>query len=104
MGEPIYIPTSLHVYRGRDDFEGGLCVVNRIEMGKSAGKPTFFIGIKETVGVLYNWEHLISNQEEWTKEYAGRKGRRNPDFRSEFNKDDDWVSRSLCREVKNNGR
>ena len=92
MGEPIYLPTSLHVYRGRDDFEGGLCTVNRIKMGVSAGKPTYFIEIKENPDVQYNWQYLIENQEKWEKEYAGKRGRRNPDYRPEFNNDEaDWV-------------
>jgi len=99
MGEPIYVPTSLYVYRGKDDFEGGICAVNRIEMGKSAGKPTFFIGIKERPGVLYNWEYLVSNQEELKRKYAGRRGRRTPDLRPEFNTDDGWVSHTPRQKV-----
>lgn len=93
LGEPIYLPTSLHIYRGRDDFEGGLCTVNKIELGVSAGKPTYFIRIKENPGVQYNWEYLVENQEGWKEEYAGVRGAKSPDFRRKFNNDEaDWES------------
>ncbi len=90
MGEPIYVPTALHVYRGVDDFQGGLCAVLKIKDGISAGKPVPFVQVKERLGTWYNWHNLVKNQDKYRERYMGR-GQRAPDFRAQFNdSEEDW--------------
>lgn len=31
IGQKLYIPSAYYVYRGKDDFEGGLAIIDRIE-------------------------------------------------------------------------
>jgi len=91
LGEPIYLPTSLHVYRGMDDFEGGLCTITRIKEGVSAGKSVPFVQVKENLGLWYNWNHLVDNQDTWKKKYEGKRGIITPDFRRKYNyAEADW--------------
>ncbi len=30
-GDKIYVPSAYYVYRGEDDFEGGLATINKVE-------------------------------------------------------------------------
>jgi len=87
IGKDVYIPTSLYMGHGRDDFQGGLCKVIKIEEGISAGKKAYFIEVAERPGHMYNWEFLQEDQKELKKEYGKRRGCPDPDYRPEFN---DW--------------
>ncbi|MBU4501352.1 MAG: hypothetical protein KKA79_02075 [Nanoarchaeota archaeon] len=80
IGNDIYVPTSLHLYRGKDDFLGGLCKIVKIEEDYLT-----MVGVEERPGVMYNWEYLKENQKEWKKEYRKRRGTPDPDYRPEFN-------------------
>lgn len=84
-GEDVYIPTSLYLSHGIDDFEGGLCRIIRVSEGISAGEKVPFIEVAERPSYSYNWECLRDGQEKLKKEYGRRRGRRHPDYSSEFN-------------------
>ncbi|MBM3200773.1 hypothetical protein FJZ53_07585 [Candidatus Woesearchaeota archaeon] len=87
IGKDVYIPTSLYLGHGRDDFQGGLCKIVSIEEGISAGKKTYFVEVAERPGHMYNWDYLQENQGKWKKEYGNKRGYPDPDYRTEFN---DW--------------
>lgn len=96
IGQKIYVPSSLYVYRGEDDFAGGIATINKIE--KSPWLPEdhynyLMVGIAERPGSMYNWRPLLERQEELQKMYADQIAHPDPDDRPEFNDDNaDWRS------------
>jgi hypothetical protein len=79
VGSDIYVGTSLYIDHGEDDFQGGLCTIKHKEMSTSAGKPTWFVTVKERPGVSYNWEILMERQEELKAEFGNNRGYKDPD-------------------------
>ncbi len=94
IGQEIYVQSSFYVYRGIDDFAGGLATINKIEHSDHLPKDHVnytMVGIIERPGSMYNWNNLVENQEKLAKEYAGQKAHPDPDDRAEFNcPDADW--------------
>lgn len=93
-GDKIYVPTSLYVYRGEDDFEGGLATINKIEYSNHLPEDHYnytMVGIKERPGTMYNWKYLMENQDEWKARYGEQVAHPDPDMRPEFNQPNaDW--------------
>jgi hypothetical protein len=94
LEQKIYVPSALYVYRGADDFAGGLATIDRIEHNSNLPKDHVnhtMVGIKERPSTMYNWNVLLNEQEELAKEYAGQIAHPDPDYREEFNDDEaDW--------------
>lgn len=95
IDEKIYVPSSLYVYRGADDFAGGLATICHIDKSKSLPATHFnyiFIEVKERPGTMYNWKTLLEQQEELEKQYAGMVAHSDPDYSPEMNPDPnaDW--------------
>ena len=84
IGQDVYVPSSLHLTHGVDDFAGGLCRVVRIDTDMSPVEIPF-VEVEEDPGTLHNWHYLMENQDEWRDRYGDRRGRHDPDFRPEFN-------------------
>ncbi len=93
-GEKIYVPTSLHVYRGEDDFQGGLATIDKVEYSDHLPKDHCnytMVGIKERKNTMYNWLGLLEKQEELEARFGEQLAHPDPDYRSEFNQPDaDW--------------
>ena len=88
VGEDIYIPTSLHVYRGKDDFEGGLCKISKIIKSDFLPEDHYnylMIIVEEEPQSEHNWNYLLEHQEEWKKRFGNERGHSDPDYREEFN-------------------
>lgn len=92
VGDKIYVPTSLYVYHGRDDVQGGLATVTKVEPGISGGRQVHYVAVKEHPGHNYNWEgYLGPDQEKLKARFAGQVAHEDPDDRPEFNDDEaDW--------------
>jgi hypothetical protein len=95
IGTKVYIPTSLHVYNGKDDIQGGLATVKSIEYSEHLSSDHYnyiMVSFEElSQGKRYNWRYLLEHQKEWKKEYKGLIAKPDPDDRPEFNCDDsDW--------------
>jgi len=94
IGDKIYVPSSYYVYRGEDDFEGGLAIINKIEISKHLPKDhcnSIMVGIEGKHSTMYNYQYLLEQQDELEKEYKGQVAHANPDLRSEFNQPNaDW--------------
>ena len=94
IGDKIYVPTSLYVYRGEDDFEGGLATISSIEKSKHLPEDHYnylMVGIEERKGTSYNWRYLMENQDKWKAEYGDQVAHPDPDDRPEFNQPNtDW--------------
>jgi hypothetical protein len=94
IGQKIYVPSSLYVYRGEDDFAGGIATINKIEKSKTLPEDHYnylMIGITERPGSMYNWRPLLERQEELQKMYGDQIAHPDPDDRPEFNDDNaDW--------------
>lgn len=86
VGDEVYIPTSLYLSHGADDFEGGLCEVIEVKPGLSAGEDTTYIRVKERSFTQYNWKFLAEKQKEYKETYGDRRGHADPDYRPEFNR------------------
>ncbi|MDP2676672.1 MAG: hypothetical protein Q8O83_03230 [bacterium] len=85
-GQKIYVPSSLYLSHGCDDFMGGIATVIGVEEGISGGEPMHYVTIKERPSTRYNWEGFLSpKQKEWKREYGKQKARKDPDMRPEFN-------------------
>ncbi len=85
IGQDVYIPTSLYLYHGVDDFSGGLCRIIGIKEDMSGGRKIPFVEVDERRSHWYNWEILMEQQEELRKRHGNRRGYPDPDYRSEFN-------------------
>lgn len=94
IGDKIYVPSSYYVYRGEDDFEGGLATINKVEVSKHLPKDNsnyWMVGIEGIPSTMYNYRVLVEEQDELKKEYAGKVAHSSPDLRPEFNKPNaDW--------------
>lgn len=88
VGQKIYVPTSLYLSHGLDDFEGGIAVISKIEKNEYLGKdhPNYLmVGVEEHPGTLYNWSHLLKEQEKLKERFGKQKAHPDPDDRPEFN-------------------
>lgn len=97
VGEKIYVPGSMYVYRGSDDFAGGIATISKVEVDKYGNGPDMpnycFVSIEERPGSAYNWANLENRQEELKKMYGDEIAHPDPDDRPEFNDDNaDWHS------------
>jgi len=81
IGSDIYIPTSLYLSRGRDDFDGGLCKIIKIEEFAHGT----FISVKENPGSRHNYDYLLKQQEKLKEEHGNLRGKRNPDYSLDSN-------------------
>jgi len=93
-GDKIYVPSSYHVYRGEDDFEGGLATINKVEHSNNLPKDHVnytMVGIEENISTMYNYRCLAEEQDELKKIYVGKIAHSSPDLRAEFNQPNaDW--------------
>lgn len=94
IGEQIYVPTSLYVYWGQDDFSGGKATINKIEHNDNLPKNHCnytMVGIKERLGTMYNWSVLLEKQKELKERFGNQISHPDPDIRPEFNDSEaDW--------------
>jgi hypothetical protein len=94
IGQKIYVPSSIYVYRGEDDFAGGLATINKIKK-EDFLPPDHYnylsVGIAERPGTMYNWRPLLERQEELKKMFGDEIAHPDPDDRPEFNDENaDW--------------
>ena len=68
IGQDIYVPTSLYMSHGRNDFQGGLCEVIAVEETNWGSKPTIVVEVKEREGHNYNWTGCLAPNQEKYKE------------------------------------
>ena len=85
IGDDIYVPTSLYLGHGRDDFQGGLCRVKQTGTRISAGEPTLFVEVEERPGSWMNWPWLAGEQEKLREQFGDRRGYADPDNDPRFN-------------------
>ena len=94
IGDKIYVPSSYHVYRGEDDFEGGLATISKIEYSDNLPKTHInyiMVAIEEQPSAKYNYKILIKKQSELKKRYKDEVAHPTPDLRPQFNQPDaDW--------------
>lgn len=94
VGDKIYVPSSFYVYRGEDDFAGGMATINKIEHSTHLPKDHYnytMVGIKERPGVMYNIKPLMEEQAKLKKEYGKTVAHPDPDNDPKFNcPNDDW--------------
>lgn len=81
VGDDVYVPSSLYLSHGVDDFRGGLCRI--VAVSELLGRP--FVEVEEDPGTLHSWAYLMERQEEWRERYGDRRGHPDPDLRPEFN-------------------
>jgi hypothetical protein len=92
IGEKIYVPSAYHVYRGKNDFEGGLATIDSIEYSKFLPEDHInyiMVGVKERKGVMSNWRMLLEKQKQLKKEYKDKIAHADPDLRPQFNDDNE---------------
>jgi hypothetical protein len=95
VGEKIYVPSSMYVYRGSDDFAGGIATISKVEVDKYGHGPEnpnyCFVSIEERLGSSYNWANLEKEQERLKEMYGDQIAHPDPDDRPEFNDSEaDW--------------
>jgi hypothetical protein len=84
VGDEVYVPSSLYLWHGRDDFAGGLCRVSAVT---TLVDTHLFVEVEEHPGTLYSWDDLVRQQDELRARYGDRRGHPDPDWRPEFNED-----------------
>lgn len=89
VGAKIYVPTSLYLSHGADDFQGGIATISKIEYSKTLPKDDVnycMVGIEERRGYMYNYGYLLSQQKELKKEYGKQKAHPDPDNHPDSNR------------------
>jgi hypothetical protein len=81
VGDDVYVPSSLHLTHGKDDFRSGLCRV--VAVSELNGQA--FVEVEEDPGTLHSWAYLEPLQGELRARYGEERGRPDPDLRPEFN-------------------
>jgi hypothetical protein len=81
VGDDVYVPSSLFLTHGEDDFAGGLCRIVAIHEHTGG----LFVEVEEDPGTHHNWAYLRENQKELRERYGDRRGHSDPDYRPEFN-------------------
>ena len=85
IGDEIYVPTALHLSRGRDDVVGGLATVTKISKSMSGGEQVHFISVKEIPGG-FNWEQSLAlKQDELKDRFGNNRAYPDPDNDPNFN-------------------
>ncbi len=90
IGEDVYLPTSLYLSRGRDDFIGGLCQISRIIDRRNDDSEIldinrFMVETVERPYHQYNWYFLIKDEKKNIERYGDKRGRPDPDYDPRFN-------------------
>jgi len=89
VGNTIYVPTSLYLSHGADDFRGGKATVTKVYQNMSDGEITTFVRIAELPRTGFNWGQVLSKeQEQLAKRFGNKRAHADPDYRDEFNKGD----------------
>jgi len=87
--QEIYVPTSLYLSHGEDDFVGGLAIISKVQKNEKFGKehPNYIlVEVEEDPGTLYNWTWLLEKQESLKREFGNKRAFKDPDYRPEFNR------------------
>lgn len=99
IGDKIYIPTQLHISRGEDDIAGGLAEIDRIEISKHLPENHYngiMVGFKGfNKAHSWNYNYLLENQDEWSKEYGNQIAKPDPDINTPWIQDGDYVNGSI---------
>lgn len=88
IGEKIYVPTSLYLSHGLDDFAGGIATIEGIHTNDFLPPDDinyYMVSINERPNTHYNWKHLLEEQDELKKKYKNKIAHLIPDDRPEFN-------------------
>ena len=90
IGDKIYLPTSLYVTHGEDDFIGGICIISKaIKYGEDDAKEkgsSWRIEVLEDPGSFYSWDYLLELQDKLKVEFGDQRAYKRPDYREEFNR------------------
>lgn len=82
-GDEIYVPTSLYLSHGVDDFIGGRATIENIYEDDRVSRDSYNrwgISIKERPGHWYNLSYLIDEQEELKKKFGDSWCYEDPDY------------------------
>jgi hypothetical protein len=93
-GDKVYVGSAYYCSRGSQDFDGGLCEIDKVEIDNDCKNEynQIMVRVKERPGVMLNYKYLIENQKQWKKEYGKRKGKMNPDEDRPWIEDGDIVN------------
>ncbi|MFA5154408.1 MAG: hypothetical protein WC554_17825 [Clostridia bacterium] len=87
VGLKIYVPGAMYVYRGEDDFAGGIATISKVDKENNI----IMISIEERPGTRYNWKYLLEDQDKLKTQFGDQIAHPDPDYRAEFNQPDaDW--------------
>jgi hypothetical protein len=94
IGDKIYIPSALHVYRGADDIQGGSTTITEVIISDHLPEDninSIMVRVKGIPSTKYNWKLLMQEQDELRDQYGDQIAHPDPDNRPEFNQPNaDW--------------
>lgn len=95
-GDTIYVPTSLYVYRGNDDFVGGKATISGVHLNEHLRKDHhnyIMVSIEGRPNTRYNYRSLMESQDELKERYGDQVAHPSPDDRDAFNcgPNEDWL-------------
>lgn len=94
IGDKIYVPSDYYVYRGEDDFDGGIATINKVDVSNRLPIDhinSIMVGIEERKSAIYNYQSLMKKQDELRDKFGDRIAKPNPDLSPEFNDNEaDW--------------
>lgn len=88
IGEKIYVPASLYLSHGHDDFEGGIATISEIHTSDHLPPDHinyYMVTVEERPDTSYNWRILLENQDKLKERFKDQIAHPDPDDRLEFN-------------------
>lgn len=88
IGEKIYVPTSLYLSHGLDDFAGGIATISGIHTSDFLPPDHinyYMVSINDRPDTRYNWRCLLEDQDKLKERYKDEIAHPDPDDRPEFN-------------------
>jgi len=86
--DKIYVYSSYYVYRGADDYIGGIATITDIKYDDNLPEDHInhiMIQINNQEGHWYNYKALLEKQEELKDNFGDKLAHADPDTRPEFN-------------------
>lgn len=95
QGDKMYVGSSFYVYRGSEDFAGGIATVDRIILSDHLPEDHcnfIMVAFKERPGYQYNYRLLLDEQDKLKERFGDQVAHPDPDDRPEFNDDEEGWS------------
>lgn len=81
LAQTVYVPTSLYIEHGEDDFVGGKATISGIFRDDACSNEynRLFVEVLERPGMRYNWRSLLEQQDKLREQFGDDFSKPDPD-------------------------